>query len=267
MPVAVNIRAERVESLNGNMGKLFEQFNQFFGDLFPNHPPLQRKEQILGSGFIISCGRLHPDQQPRHQGGAEDQGQAVRRPGFRRQGGGSRSPHRRGGAENRRQEKLPAAVLADSDKLQVGQWALAIGNPFGLGRTLTVGVVSATGRTNLGIEEYEDFIQTDASINPGNSGGPAAQHLRRGGRHQHGHRRVGPGNRLCHPHQPGQISRRTADQNRQGHPRLAGGQHPAADARSWPSPSAWRRTGRPGQPGHLRLARRKGGNQAGATFC
>ena len=69
-------------------------------------------------------------------------------------------------------ESLPAAVLGDSDKLQVGQWAIAIGNPFGLDRTVTVGVISATGRSNMGIETYEDFIQTDASINPGNSGGP-----------------------------------------------------------------------------------------------
>jgi Do/DeqQ family serine protease len=67
---------------------------------------------------------------------------------------------------------LPAAVLGDSDKLEVGQWAIAIGNPFGLDRTMTVGVISATGRTNMGIETYENFIQTDASINPGNSGGP-----------------------------------------------------------------------------------------------
>lgn len=67
---------------------------------------------------------------------------------------------------------LPVAVLGDSDKLEVGQWAIAIGNPFGLDRTTTVGVISATGRSNMGIETYEDFIQTDASINPGNSGGP-----------------------------------------------------------------------------------------------
>ena len=67
---------------------------------------------------------------------------------------------------------LPFVVLGDSDKLEVGQWAIAIGNPFGLDRTLTVGVISATGRSNMGIETYENFIQTDASINPGNSGGP-----------------------------------------------------------------------------------------------
>lgn len=54
----------------------------------------------------------------------------------------------------------------------MGQWSIAIGNPFGLNRTVTVGVISATGRSNMGIETYENFIQTDASINPGNSGGP-----------------------------------------------------------------------------------------------
>lgn len=67
---------------------------------------------------------------------------------------------------------LPVVVLGDSEKLEVGQWAIAIGNPFGLERSMTVGVISATGRTNMGIETYENFIQTDASINPGNSGGP-----------------------------------------------------------------------------------------------
>ena len=67
---------------------------------------------------------------------------------------------------------LPVAVLGDSDRLEVGQWAIAIGNPFGLESSMTVGVISATGRSNVGIEAIENFIQTDASINPGNSGGP-----------------------------------------------------------------------------------------------
>jgi serine protease Do len=67
---------------------------------------------------------------------------------------------------------LPALQPADSSGLEVGEWVVAIGNPFGLSHTLTVGVVSATGRTSLGINDYEDFIQTDAAINPGNSGGP-----------------------------------------------------------------------------------------------
>jgi Do/DeqQ family serine protease len=67
---------------------------------------------------------------------------------------------------------LPVADLGDSDRLRVGQWAIAIGNPFGLDRTVTVGIISATGRTHVGLATYEAFIQTDASINPGNSGGP-----------------------------------------------------------------------------------------------
>ena len=65
---------------------------------------------------------------------------------------------------------LTAVPMGDSARLQVGDFVLAIGNPFGLGQTVTSGIVSALGRSGLGIEGYEDFIQTDASINPGNSG-------------------------------------------------------------------------------------------------
>jgi Do/DeqQ family serine protease len=68
-------------------------------------------------------------------------------------------------------DKLPAIVLGDSDKLQVGDQVLAIGNPFGVGQTVTSGIVSALGRNKLGINAFENFIQTDAAINPGNSGG------------------------------------------------------------------------------------------------
>ncbi len=66
---------------------------------------------------------------------------------------------------------LPVVPMADSSKVQVGDVVLAIGNPFGVGQTVTQGIVSATDRGNMGIEDYEDFIQTDAAINPGNSGG------------------------------------------------------------------------------------------------
>jgi serine protease Do len=66
---------------------------------------------------------------------------------------------------------LPCITVGDSSKVQVGDYALAVGNPFGVGKTVTMGIVSATGRSHLGIEDYEDFIQTDAPINPGNSGG------------------------------------------------------------------------------------------------
>ena len=68
-------------------------------------------------------------------------------------------------------KNLIALRMTDSDKLRVGDFAVAIGNPFGLGQTVTSGIISALGRSGLGIEGYEDFIQTDASINPGNSGG------------------------------------------------------------------------------------------------
>ncbi|GAB6183019.1 DegQ family serine endoprotease [Thermodesulfovibrio hydrogeniphilus] len=67
---------------------------------------------------------------------------------------------------------LPVAPWGDSDKLQVGDFVLAIGNPYGLTHTVTMGIISATGRADVGIADYEDFIQTDAAINPGNSGGP-----------------------------------------------------------------------------------------------
>jgi len=68
-------------------------------------------------------------------------------------------------------DKLPTIVLGDSDTIQVGDQVLAIGNPFGVGQTVTGGIVSALGRNQLGINTFENFIQTDAAINPGNSGG------------------------------------------------------------------------------------------------
>nr|MBI3611870.1 trypsin-like peptidase domain-containing protein [Nitrospirota bacterium] len=67
---------------------------------------------------------------------------------------------------------LPSATFGDSGSVKVGQWVLAVGNPFGLERTVTLGVVSGMGRENMNLSRYENFIQTDASINPGNSGGP-----------------------------------------------------------------------------------------------
>lgn len=67
---------------------------------------------------------------------------------------------------------LPTLTLGDSDALEVGEWVLALGNPFGLSHSLTAGIVSAKGRSSIGMNDYEDYIQTDAAINPGNSGGP-----------------------------------------------------------------------------------------------
>ena len=68
-------------------------------------------------------------------------------------------------------DNLPAITVGNSSKMEVGDYVLAIGNPYGVGQTVTMGIISATGRAGLGIEDYEDFIQTDAAINPGNSGG------------------------------------------------------------------------------------------------
>ena len=68
--------------------------------------------------------------------------------------------------------KLPSVRFGDSSTVKVGQWALAVGNPFGLDRTVTLGVISGIGRENMNLSRYENFLQTDASINPGNSGGP-----------------------------------------------------------------------------------------------
>ena len=84
-------------------------------------------------------------------------------------------------------DDLPTIPWGSSSTLRVAEWVLAVGNPFQLNQTVTLGIVSAVGRDNLGVAQYEDFIQTDAAINPGNSGGRARQPPGRAGRDQHGH--------------------------------------------------------------------------------
>ena len=168
MPAVVNISATRMRSPD-NLGPLFEQF---FGELFKRRPQPKRQSKSLGSGFIISSDGIILTNEHVIKDAEEIEVLLA---------DGSLLPASIIGVDPRTdvaiikiesKEKLPVAVLGDSDGLKVGQWALAIGNPFGLEGTLTVGVISATQRANLGIEDYEDFIQTDASINPGNSGGP-----------------------------------------------------------------------------------------------
>ena len=92
---------------------------------------------------------------------------------------------------------LPVASLGKSDGLRVGEYVVAIGNPFGLGNTVTMGIVSAKGRS-ISAGPYDDFIQTDASINLGQQWRPALRSPRAGGRHQHGHQPERHGNRLRH---------------------------------------------------------------------
>ena len=81
---------------------------------------------------------------------------------------------------------LQVVELGDSEALQVGDLVLAIGNPFGVGQTVTQGIVSALARTQVGVSDYQFFIQTDAAINPGNSGGALIDMNGRARRHQHG---------------------------------------------------------------------------------
>ena len=82
-------------------------------------------------------------------------------------------------------ERFPVIEFSDSDTLQVGDVVLAIGNPFAVGQTVTHGIVSAVARTQVGITDYQFFIQTDAAINPGNSGGALVDTAGQAGRHQH----------------------------------------------------------------------------------
>ena len=148
-----------------------ELLKHFFGgSLYPRAPQQQR---LLGqgSGFILSeDGYILTNNHV--VGGAEkitvrlEDGQEYRAETI------GTDPHSDIAVIKIDAEKLPALDLGDSDKLEVGEWVLAIGNPFGLSHTLTAGIVSAKGRSSLGLADYENFIQTDAAINPGNSGGP-----------------------------------------------------------------------------------------------
>lgn len=168
-PVVVNISTVSRKKVE----QPFFQFSPFFDDFFGERSrPQYRRETSLGSGFLINKDgyiltndHVVRDAETIKVKLSNDKvydGKIV----------GEDPKTDLAVIKINARESFPFAVLGDSDKLRVGQWAVAIGNPFGLDRTFTVGVISATGRSNMGIETYEDFIQTDASINPGNSGGP-----------------------------------------------------------------------------------------------
>lgn len=169
-PSVVNISTVSKKRLVQPFFELSPFFDDFFGG--GGGRPQYRRENSLGSGFIISKDGyiitndhvVRDAESIRVTLSDENtyQGKVV--------GGDPKTDI--AVIKISAKEDLPVAVLGDSETLNVGQWAIAIGNPFGLNRTVTVGVISATGRTNMGIETYENFIQTDASINPGNSGGP-----------------------------------------------------------------------------------------------
>ncbi len=143
-------------------------FRQFFGEQF--NVPKERREQSLGSGVIVS-----PDGYVLTNNHVVDQATKVKvlLPDKRELSArvvGS-DPKTDIAVLKIDGAGFPVLGFADSSKTQVGDLVFAVGNPFGVGQTVTMGIVSATGRGNLGIEDYEDFIQTDAAINPGNSGG------------------------------------------------------------------------------------------------
>jgi serine protease DegQ len=167
-PAVVNISVQGTEKLAEN--PLFQDpfFRQFFG--IPQRPPV-RRFQAVGSGVIIDAGRGYVITNDHVVKNAQEIQVTL-------------MDHRQFSAKlvgtdfetdiavlQIQADNLTALPLGISKDLKVGDYVVAIGDPFGVGQTATFGIVSALGRTGLGIEGYEDFIQTDASINPGNSGG------------------------------------------------------------------------------------------------
>jgi Do/DeqQ family serine protease len=148
----------------------FSPFDEFFRGLQPK--PQYRREKSLGSGFIINKDGYIITNDHVVRDAETIKVKLSNEKVYDGRVVGSDPKTDIAVVKINASEDLPVAVMGDSDKLEVGQWAIAIGNPFGLSRTVTVGVISAKGRTGMGIETYEDFIQTDAAINPGNSGGP-----------------------------------------------------------------------------------------------
>ena len=120
-------------------------------------------------------------------------------------------------------DNLPVVTIADSDKIEVGDVVFAIGNPLGVGQSVTMGIVSAKGRSGFGMTEYEDFIQTDASINPGNSGGALVDAQGRLiGINTFIVSVAATRTRFCRPRQPGPVCDGSTHRERQSRPRTVG---------------------------------------------
>lgn len=147
-------------------------FRRFFDDeFFRDHEmPRRRKEQSLGSGVIVSEDGYIITNNHVISGADEIKVVLSDRREFVGKVVGS-DPKTDLAVIKIKASDLPTILWGDSDGIEVGEFVLAIGNPFGLNQTVTSGIVSAKGRANVGIADYEDFIQTDAAINPGNSGG------------------------------------------------------------------------------------------------
>ena len=169
LPAVVNISTRGRVSMRENPLMQDPFFRRFFGT--PETQPRERQTNSLGSGVIIDAAAGHVVTNQHVIGNADEitvrlhDGRSVQAEVI-----GS-DPNADIAVIKIPVQGLTAIDLGDSDRLRVGDFVVAIGNPFGLGQTVTSGIVSALGRSGLGIEDYEDFIQTDASINQGNSGG------------------------------------------------------------------------------------------------
>ncbi|MCK4502010.1 MAG: DegQ family serine endoprotease [Desulfuromonadales bacterium] len=181
-PAVVFIRVEKEVKQRRMGADLFggQQFgNEFFRHFFGEQPQLKQpknaprqRQSGQGSGFIISAdGYIMTNN---HVVGEADKVTVQLLDGseYSAKIVGTDPPTDVALIKIDTDEDLPFLPLGNSDKLEVGDWVLAFGNPFGLSHTLTAGIVSAKGRSGIGITDYENFIQTDAAINPGNSGGP-----------------------------------------------------------------------------------------------
>ena len=168
-PAVVNIQTER--NLDGRSSSPEDLFEDFFGRRSPREKRRRFRSESSGSGFVISeDGYLVTNN---HVVENADKIIAVFEDGKELSAEivGLDPKTDLALLKVKSDDKLPVAPLGDSDTLRVGDWVMAIGNPFGLDHSVTVGILSAKGR-NINAGPYDDFLQTDASINPGNSGGP-----------------------------------------------------------------------------------------------
>jgi len=173
-PSVVNISTTRViKSREEAPFDLFDDpfFRRFFGDQLP-HPnvPKEHKEQSLGSGVIVSEDGYIVTNNHVIEKAQEIKVLLSNKKDYKAKLIGA-DPKTDIAVIKIDAKGLTALPWGDSNKLHVGEVVFAIGNPFGLNQTVTMGMISAVGRANVGIADYEDFIQTDAAINPGNSGG------------------------------------------------------------------------------------------------
>ncbi|BCX89505.1 serine protease DegQ [Methylomarinovum tepidoasis] len=167
LPAVVNIAASGKVVVENPL--LQDPFFRYFFRGMP--PQMERKTQSVGSGVIVDAGKGYVITNHHVVKNADTIYVILKdRRRIKAKLVGS-DPETDIAVLKVKPERLQALPLGDSDALRVGDFVVAIGNPFGLGQTVTSGIVSALGRTGLGIEGYENFIQTDASINPGNSGG------------------------------------------------------------------------------------------------